>query len=95
MVNSYIPKAYKEMTNFNDRFFVVNLIVNESQGHGLMQIQREIYNEEIDEESYHNVVEQEISFIDLPQGTYKFYLIGEKWSGNNEYEFIMLSPSEY
>ena len=93
LVNSYIPKVYKEIIDFDDNFFLVNLKVHEDQGEGIFKIQREIYNEKTEDENYYSVVEQNIPFIDLPAGGYKFYLIGEPWE--EAYMFIMLAPSEY
>lgn len=94
LVNSYIPKIYKEMIKFDDRFFIINLKVCEDQGNERLQIQREIYDAEKEDTHYKNVVRQDIQFVDLPKGEYKFYLTGELTEAN-KYMFIMLSPSEY
>lgn len=83
LVNSYIPKIYDEMITFDDRFFIVNLKVFEDQGKGNVTIQREIYDTEIEDTYFHDVVKQNILFIDLPKGEYKFYLIGENLEGNS------------
>lgn len=94
LINSYIPKIYNEMIKFDDRFFIVTLQVNKSQREGYLTIQREVYDEKIEDTLYCDVVKQEIPFIDLPQGNYKFYLIAQLTEQNN-IMFIMLSPSEY
>ena len=94
LINSYIPKIYKEMTTFDDRFFIVNLDVLDDFRKGKIEIQREVYIEETEQTTYHNVIKQNIQFINLPKGRYKFFLIGE-FTTSQQYRFVMLSPSEY
>ena len=94
LVNSYIPQIYDEMITFDDRFFIVNIKVYEDQGKGRVKIQREIYDSKTEDTNYYDIIKQNIPFVDLPKGEYKFYLIGQ-WTEEKKYMFIMLSPSEY
>jgi hypothetical protein len=68
VVGSYIPAIAKT----GDYFFMVELDVNkERENEGIFAIFREISEGKI------QVVSQEIPYVDLPTGKYKFFLFHE------------------
>jgi hypothetical protein len=80
VVGSYIP----EIEKIGDYFFTVELDVDkEQENEGIFAIFHEISGKKT------GVVKQNISYVDLPSGQYKFFLFHE------EQRFIMICPSEY
>jgi hypothetical protein len=80
IVGSYIPK----IARIRDYFFTVESDVNkERKNEGIFAIFHEISGEKT------RIVKQNIPYVGLPSGQYKFFLFHEGG------RFIMLCPSEY
>jgi hypothetical protein len=80
IVGSYIPK----IARIRDYFFMVELDINkERKNKGIFAIFHEISGEKT------RIVKQNIPYVDLPSGQYKFFLFHERE------HFIMICPSEY
>jgi hypothetical protein len=82
VVASYIPK----IARIYDSFFVPMIQVNETH-EGIFKISREIPDGENMKKKI--VVKQNIQYVDLPVGEYKFFLC------RNGKHFVMMCPSEY
>lgn len=88
LIASYHKKIVECMEREDDSFFIVDLRVNEGNG-GYIRISREYGG------MLKGIIKQDINYIDLPVGDYKFWLIGDWEDDRHIKQLTLLTPCEY